>query len=404
MLDRVPDATIETEAPRNPSLVLLSIVAVATGALVANLYYAQPLIAAIGPAIGLSRELSGAIVSITQIGYGLGLFFLVSLADLVENKKLVLVMIGLTAVALAIAAASTSAASFLIASLVIGLCSTAAQVLVPFVSQLVAPERRGRVVGNVMAALLAGIMLARPVALFVAAAAGWRAIFWGSAVLMLGIGVALAKTMPRHKPSGGLHYGRIVASMAGLLLSIPQLRWRAAYQALLFAAFSLFWTIIPLALVDRFGMGESGIGLFALAGAGGALAAPIAGRVADRGFGQVATAAAMATTAISFFATAWAVDAGALALLVVLAVLIDAAVQTNHIVSQRIIFSTPAATRGRVNALYMTFTFIGGAIGSMLGTLIYHANGWSMTAVTGGFIAVVALMLFGLERAGAAKR
>jgi predicted MFS family arabinose efflux permease len=277
-------------------------------------------------------------------------------------------------------------------------------VLVAFVSQLVAPEQRGQVVGNVMSALLAGIMLARPLALFVAAASGWRAIFWGSAVLTLGIGFALAKTMPRHAPGGGLSYGRIIASMAGLLMSIAPLRWRAAYQALLFGAFSLFWTTVPLVLVDRFGMGESGIGLFALAGAGGALAAPIAGRLADRGLGQAATAAAMVTAAVSFFATSWAVGTGALVLLVVLAVLIDAAVQTNHIVSQRIIFSTAAATRGRVNALYMTFTFIGGAIGSMLGTLVYHADGWSMTAGAGGLIAVVALVLFGLERAGSAKR
>ena len=403
MLESTPQTRIETEVEHGPPAALIPILAVATGALVANLYYAQPLIAAIGPEIGISPELGGAIVSITQIGYGLGLFFLVSLADLVDNKKLVLVNVALTGIALLGAALSRAASPFLVACFVIGLSSTAAQVLVPFVAQLVPEAQRGRAVGNVMGALLAGIMLARPVALFVAASAGWRAIFGISAMLMLGVGIALAKLMPRHKPAGELTYGRILASMAGLLRDIPALRWRAAYQALLFSAFNLFWTAAPLMLADRFGLGQRGIGLFALAGAGGALAAPLAGRLADRGMGQIATGTVMIALGIAFYATHWAVDAGMMIVLVVLAILIDAAVQTNHVVSQRILFSGPAQTRGRINALYMTITFLGGAIGSVLGTLIYHQGSWTLTADTGALIAILALVLFGLERHSRAK-
>src|SRR5690606_876601 len=157
---------------------LLTVLAVAAGVLVANLYYAQPLIAAIGPDIGVSPDLAGSIVSTTQIGYGVGLFLLVSLADLVENKRLALVTLTLTGISLVGAAVSTRAAPFFLASFAIGVCSTAAQVLIPFAAHLVPEARRGRVVGNVMAAVLTGIMLARPVALFIAANLGWRAVFW----------------------------------------------------------------------------------------------------------------------------------------------------------------------------------------------------------------------------------
>ncbi len=390
-------ATAASTAERGPSAALITTLSIATGALVANLYYAQPLVATIGPEIGVTPDLAGSVVSVTQIGYGIGLFLLVSLADLVESRKLVLATLAVTALGLVGMATATSAQPFFAASFVIGLCSTGAQVLIPLVAHLTPPEQRGRVVGNVMAGLLTGIMLARPAALFVAASFGWRAVFWSSALLMVGIGLGLARMMPRYQPRGGMHYGRILISMAGLLRDIPFLRWRAAYQALLFGAFNLFWTAVPLMLADRFALSERGIGLFALAGAGGALAAPIAGRLADRGLSRITTAGAMIAVGTAFLATSWAASAALLSALVVLAVIIDAAVQANQVVSQRIIFSVPAEIRGRVNALYMTITFGGGALGSLLGTMSYHGGGWTMTAMVGGLIGTVALLLFTVE-------
>ncbi|MFC7398410.1 MFS transporter [Chelatococcus sp. GCM10030263] len=381
-----------------PSPWLVTVIAVATGALVANLYYAQPLIASIAPEIGVSPDLAGSVVSIGQIGYGVGLFLLVSLADLIENKRLVLTTVALTIVGLIGAAVSTAAAPFFAAAFLIGLSSTGAQVLLPFVAHLVPEARRGRVLGNVMAGLLTGIMLARPLSLFIAASFGWRAVFWCSAALMVAIGLTLARMMPRHRPRSGLHYGEILASMAGLLRGMPVLRRRAVYQGLMFAAFNMFWTAAPIMLADRFHLSQQGIGLFALAGAGGALAAPVVGRLADRGFLRSLTVGAMAVLGLSFYATGWAAAAGALVALVLLTVLLDAAVQTNQITSQRIIFAVPAEKRGRVNAIYMTVVFIGGALGSMLGTLTYHAGGWTGTATAGGAIGLLALILFATER------
>ena len=368
--------------------------------MVANLYYAQPLVASIGPELGISADLAGSVVSVTQLGYGCGLFLLVSLADLVENRRLVLTLIAITTLGLVGMATANAAMSFFVAAFVIGLCSTGAQVLIPLLAHLVPAERRGRVVGNVMAGLLTGIMLARPLSLFIAASFGWRTVFWCSAALMVIIGLVLAKAMPTHRPTSGLHYGRILGSMAGLWRDFPALRWRAAYQALLFGAFNMFWTAVPLMLAQRFGLDGHAIGLFALAGVGGALAAPVAGRLADRGHGQIATAGAMITLGVAFMATSWAAAALALGVLVVLAIVIDAAVQANQVVSQRIIFTAPAQVRGRVNALYMTINFAGGAIGSILGTVTYFRGGWGTTALVGGLAGALSLLLFAIERRG----
>ena len=259
------------------------LIAAACGLIAANIYYAQPLVGLISSELGMTPGAAGLIVTMTQIGYGAGLFFLVSLADLVENKRLVLINLVLTAMALVGAALATSALPFFVASFFIGLCSTGAQVLIPFVSHLVPEAKRGRIVGNVMTGLLGGIMLARPAALFVSAHLGWRAVFFFSAFLMLVIGFALFRLMPTRQPPGGKHYFQILRSMIGLFRELPLLRLRSFYQALMFCAFNMFWTAAPIMLADRFAMSEQEIAMFALAGAGGALAAPFAGRFADLG-------------------------------------------------------------------------------------------------------------------------
>ncbi len=382
-----------------PSSSLVVVLTVAAGALIANLYYAQPLVAAIGPAVGISRDLAGSIVSMTQIGYGIGLFFIVSLADLVENKRLVLVTMALTTLGLVGAATSTGVASFFAASLVIGVCSTGAQVLLPFVAHLIPAARRGRTVGKVMAGVLTGIMLARPIALFVSAALGWRSVFLISAVAIVAIGLALVRMMPTYRPTSGTPYSRILSSMLAVMVTMPAVRWRAMYQALMFCAFNMFWTAVPLFLADRFHLGERGIGVFALAGCGGALVAPMAGRLADAGRSRGTTVASMAVLMLSFLASCWVSGgAAALVLLTALAVLIDAAIQANQVVGQRIIFSVAAERRGRVNAIYMTCLFIGAAIGSILGTATYHRGGWPGTAGTGVAIGVVLLLLMACEQ------
>lgn len=386
------------------SATLLTVLTLGVAVLVANLYYAQPLIASIGAELRISPGVAGSIVSVAQLGYGTGLFFLVPASDLFENKRLVLTLMGLTVLGLIGLATSANALTFFVASFLLGLCATGAQVLLPFAAHLIPEKRRGQLVGNIMAGVLTGIMLARPVALFISGSFGWRAVFWSSACLVTALALLLARLMPSYRPAGGMHYGRIIVSMIGLPPRMPALCWRSAYAALMFGAFNMFWTAAPLMLAGRFGMGQHAIGLFALAGAGGALAAPMAGRLADRGLEIAATAASMLVIALAFGATGWAVAAMALLPLAVATVLLDASVQTNQVVSRRTVFGTAAAIRGRVNALYMTATFIGGATGSLLGTITYNLGGWGATAGTGVAIGVVSLGLLALEMRGRTLR
>jgi predicted MFS family arabinose efflux permease len=395
---------IDRDTSKSASPRLITILTIGVGVLVANLYYAQPLVASIAPEIGVSRDIAGSIVSVTQIGYGTGLFFLVPIADLVENRRLVLTLLGLTILGLLGVATSISVGVFFVASFLIGVCATGAQVLLPFVAHLVPEVRRGRVTGKVMAGVLTGIMLARPAALFIAASFGWRAVFLASAGLLLVIGVLLARMMPAYRPAGGLHYGRIITTMVRLPARMPDLCWRSVYGALMFGAFNMFWTAAPLMLADRFRLGQHAIGLFALAGAGGALAAPWAGRLSDGGREIAATFGAMILMTISFIGCLWAAKAAMLPALAICALLIDAAVQTNSVVSRRTVFGTAPAIRGRVNALYMTTQFAGGAAGSIIGTLSYHWGGWTGTAWTGACAGFLLLMLLACELVSQRRR
>ena len=377
---------------------LLAVITLGVAVLVANLYYAQPLIASIAAELSISNSLAGSIVSVAQIGYGTGLFFIVPAADLIENKRLVITLMALTVLALVALATSSNALTFLGASFLLGLCATGAQVLLPFAAHLIPEHRRGQLVGNIMAGVLTGIMLARPFALFISGSFGWRAVFWTSACLVSAIALLLMRLMPPHRPASmGMNYCRIIVSMLGLAPRMPALCWRSAYAALMFGAFNLFWTAVPLMLARHFGLGQHAIGLFALAGAGGALAAPIAGRLADRGLEITATAGSMVVLALCFAATGWAVTALAMLPLIAATVLLDAAVQTNQVVSRRTVFGTAAAIRGRVNALYMTATFIGGAAGSLLGTLTFSQGGWSTTAAAGAALGIAGLGLLAIE-------
>ena len=373
---------------------LTVILAVACGLMVANLYYAQALIGSIAPALAISPGQAGLIVTVTQIGYGAGLLLIVSLADIVENRRLILTLVAGSACGLVGILLSPNAACFLAFSFLTGLCSVAAQVMVPLAAHLAPEESRGRVVGNVMGGLLTGIMLARPLASGLAAFGSWRMIFGVAAILMVLLGLLLARDLPVRRPATRMSYGRIIASSILALVRTPSVRRRAAYQVALFGTFNLFWTAVPLLLAQRFGLGEIGIALFALAGAGGALSAPFAGRLGDRGYIRAGTAAALIGTIIAFLVADLANAWSTLAMLVVAALLLDASVQINQVLGQRVIYSVAADMRGRINASYMTASFIGGATGSALAPYALVRGGWSATTLIGASIAAAAFLFF----------
>lgn len=397
--DQSDKSEVAAAEPNGLSPALTFLFAFACGAMVGNIYYAQALIGLISDDLNLHGGMAGFIVTVTQLGYGAGLLLLVSLADLFENRRLVLLTLGGTALGLAGAAVSGSATTFLISSFAIGFFACGAQVLVPFASHLVPAASRGRTIGNVMAGLLTGIMLARPLANLVASEFGWRAIFWISAAAMLAVLVLLRIALPQRQPQGGMRYGAIIKSMWHLLITTPALQRRAFYQGIIFASFNLFWTGIPLLLSEQFGYSQRQIALFALAGAAGALAAPIAGRLADRGYTRQGTAIAMVTLTLWFLIAGWAGTAISIAALVLCAIFIDSAVQTNQILSQRIIFSLNDAARGRLNAVYMTIVFLLGSSGSAIAAASYFYGGWWATCLTGAIMGLIVLGAFATEKA-----
>lgn len=280
---------------------MMFMLAAACGLIVANLYYAQTLVGPISVSTGLSSTAAGLIVTLTQIGYVVGLLFIVPLSDIVENRRLTIITLMVAVGALLVAAFAANASLFLTASLFIGTGSVVAQILVPYATYLASEEQRGRVVGNVMSGLLLGIMFARPVASFITSIWGWQAVFIFSAVVITLLAILLSRFLPERKPAPSVSYGKLIVSLGTLLKQTPILRRRALYQACLFGAFSLFWTVVPLRLADDFGMSQQGIAWFALVGVGGAVAAPIAGRLADKGWSKWLTGLAMIIATLSFY-------------------------------------------------------------------------------------------------------
>lgn len=381
------------------------ILSMACGLIVANLYYAQPVIGLIAADIHLEPAASGLIVTLTQIGYGLGLLLLVPLADLFENRMLIILFLSMTILALLAAATPIFSPFFLPIMFVVGLGAVATQVIVPFASHLVHESVRGRTVGKVMSGLMLGIVLARPAASLISVYFSWHAIFLISAILLMFVCLVMRISLPKRTVQTTMSYAELLGSMGTLIATYPILRRRALYHAAFFAVFSLFWTAAPLYLSSAsFQMTQVGIAAFGMAGAAGVLAAPIAGWIADKGWVRFATGAAMLGGTIAFLFTllghpgSWL----ALTLLVIAAFLLDYCVTTNLVLGQRELFQLPAKYRSRLNGLYMTTFFLGGAIGSAVGSWAFHKGGWHLVAIL-GIATLVAAFLYFLTETGTSK-
>ncbi|KMS60305.1 MFS transporter [Novosphingobium barchaimii LL02] len=371
--------------------------AAAAGLTVANIYYNQPMIGL------MEREVSGAAITYvptaTQLGYAVGLIALVPLGDLVERKRLIVMQCLALTVALALVAIAPSAGLILAASLGVGLLASVAQQIVPFAANLAPDKRRGAVVGTVMAGLLCGILLSRTLAGFVAGVFGWREMFWLAVPLCLLTAGLMALMLPRSRPQDtGMTYGGLLASLWALWREFPALRLAAYTQCTQFGVFSVFWTILALRLQEpRFGMGPEAAGLFGVLGAAGVLAAPIAGRIADRrGPGRVIVMASALTLVSWLVFGLWQSVAG----LVVGVLLMDFAVQASQVSNQSIIYALRPEARSRINTVYMAMMFLAGAASSGAATAVWHGWGWSGVSVLGTAIAAVGLALQGLRRKG----
>ena len=376
---------------------LTLVMALACGLAAANLYYAQPLLDEISRALGVGSGPASGIVTAAQVGYGVGLVFVVPLGDLLDRRRLVVCLLVLSAPALLAAALAPSLAVLAAAILCACVASVAAQVLVPFAASLATPEERGRVVGAVMTGLLMGILLARTLSGAVAALAGWRSVFGLAAVLMLGLAGLLARELPRSQPAPTQGYRELLRSVAQIARDEPVVRRRAAYGAAGFAAFSVFWTSLAFLLSGPpYGYGEGVIGLFGLLGVAGVLIARVAGRAADAGRTRAATGLALAGLAVSFGVVAlggtrlWALIAGAIVL--------DVAVQANQILNQSEIYRARPDATSRVTTIYMATIFAGGAVGSVASGALWSAAGWNGVCALGAGLGALAFWGWLTER------
>jgi predicted MFS family arabinose efflux permease len=377
-----------------PSTAMVALLAASCGILVANIYYAQPLVGLIGPAVGLSSGQASLIVSLTQLGYAAGLLLLVPLGDLLETRRLVTITIAASIPVLALAGLARSGPVMLGAAALIGLTSVAVQMLVPLAASLTPEARRGQVVGVVMSGLLFGILLARPVASMVADLFGWRVVFFASAVVTLLMVGLLRLTLPVRRPVSRQSYGALLASLFALPIEQPVLRRRAAYQAAVFAGFSLFWTGTPLLLAHEFHESQRGIALFALVGAAGAFAAPIAGRLADKGLARVGTACALLAVCAAFLLALAGGLGHSVVVLALSGVLLDAGVQCNLVFGQRAIYILAPDIRSRLNGVFMAIFFAGGAAGSALTSPVLDSFGWPGICALGAALPLLALGYF----------
>lgn len=379
--------------PLSSRLVLL--IAVATGAVVANLYYAQPLLNEVSRSLHVGSAGASTVVTATQVGYAAGLLLIVPLGDLRPRRSLVVLLFLLSAVALVACAVAPNLWLFEVGSVAAGCASVAGQVMVPFAADLAPEERRGRVVARIMTGLLLGILLARTVSGLVAQLAGWRAIYWISAGLMVLFAAVLGRALPAEGKRPHLSYPHLVGSSLRLLADEPALRRRAWHGAMAFAAFSVLWTSLAFLLsAAPYHYSNLVIGLFGLVGVAGVAAANLAGKLADVNRTAITTAGAGVLLTLSFVV----LRAGttSVAAVIVGIIVLDIGTQGMQITNQAVIYALRPDARSRINSAYMFCYFVGGAVGSVTAGIVFSADKWTGVCLLGGGfgVATLAMTLF----------
>ncbi|MES2945099.1 MAG: MFS transporter [Pseudomonadota bacterium] len=369
---------------------LLGLLALGAGLAVAPLYYSQPMLGVLGSEFSATPSAIGLVPTLTQLGYAGGLFLLAPLGDRFDRRQIILGKAVLLCMALLLAAAAPSLHMLVFASLAIGLSATLAQDIVPAAATLAPEAHRGRTVGTVMTGLLLGILLSRVVSGFVAEHFGWRAMFVAAAGSIALLGVALWRGLPGFAPTTSLPYGALLGSVLSLWQGHAALRRAALAQGLLSVSFSAFWSTLAVMLhAAPFHLGSSAAGTFGLAGAAGALMAPLAGRMADRKGPEIVTRIGAALVAAAFAAMffghqqLWLIAAGAL--------VFDLGTQAALIAHQSIVYSMEPAARSRLNAVLMTGVFIGMASGAWLGSLALAQWGWQGVCAVAALAGLAAL-------------
>jgi predicted MFS family arabinose efflux permease len=392
--------TAETDDEARTRRRAVPAMAFATGVVVANMYYAQPLEAALAEAFHAPSSAIGAVLTLVQLCYALGLATLVPLGDLLERRRLVVTLLAVVVLSQAVVAVAPALAVLAAAAGMVGLTAVAAQILVPFAAHLAPAGQQGRVVSTVMSGLLIGVLVSRVVAGVVSQLLGWRAVFVLGAALTAVAALLLWRTLPVLPPAATMRYPALLRSVLVLLRDEPVLRWRIVYSVASNASFSVLWTSIGFMLAaPPHDLGDAAIGLFALFGVAGAVAARFAGKLADRGLAHRAVGGFLLCTLLAWVPMWLGAGAGvgALVALAVGLVVFDAGAQGVHISNQTIIYGLRPDARSRINSAYMTSFFLGGAVGSGCSALVYASHGWAGLCVLGAAFPLVGLAVWTVD-------
>jgi len=391
---------LRSDGPQSAGIAngLLALFAIAAGLSVANIYCAQPFLDAMAHDFAVSHAMVGAILTVTQAGYALGLFFLVPLGDMFDRRRLIVCQLLLSVLALVAVALAPTVTMMLCAMFLVGMLATVIQVLVAYAAALASSEQRGSVVGKVTSGVVIGILLSRTAAGALTDLAGWRSVYWVSAGLLLVMAGALWKRLPVGADRDAtLPYRQLLTSVFGLWRDEPLLRIRGGLAMLVFATFNVFWSSLALELSSPpFGLSHSVIGSFGFIGVAGVFAAAGAGRLADRGYEQWTTG-----TALILLVTSWLAIGllhRSLVYLICGVILLDLAVQAVHVSSQSLLFAKLPEARSRVVAAYMIFYSIGSGAGSFASTWAYAHTGWTGVSLLGIVLAMLALISWAAAR------
>jgi predicted MFS family arabinose efflux permease len=401
MLGRAAQFGGESESTLPRWLIIVLTTASAVG--VANVYFPQALSPLLASAFSTTRPAAAVVSTLAQLGYATGLFLLVPLGDRIARRYLVMMMFGVVAVGLLLAALSPSLLALYCFSAVVGLATVVPQILIPLAADLSAPALSVRSVSTVQAGVLAGILLARAFGGILGQAFGWRSPYEIAGVLAIMLGTVLFFALPPTPPREHPTYGALLMSSVRLFRSLPDLRRSSLYQALLFGSFSAVWTSVALLLASpAFGFKAGAIGIFALVGAASIIAVPFASRmVASRG-ADFLSLISMVSVAISAPVLAVGGMGGLPGLwaLIVGLIILDLGVQCSQVANQSRIFVLADGARSRLNSVYMTSAFLGGAIGSAIGAYAFGAFGWPAVCVVVLAAAFAALTRHLMHRLG----
>ncbi|CAH5288843.1 MFS transporter [Klebsiella oxytoca] len=381
---------------------VIFILALGAGFSVAAIYYAQPLLPLMGANLHLSVEGMGLVPTLTQAGYALGILFLLPLGDRHDRRKLILMKSAALAVLLLLCSLTGQLTTLLMVSLLIGMAATMAQDIVPAAAILAPAGKQGKMVGTVMTGLLLGILLSRTVSGLVGALFGWRVMYQAAAVSIALIGLLMWRVLPRFEIHSNLTYPQLIKSMAHLWKRYPALRRAAFAQGFLSIAFSAFWSTLAVMLLAHYQMGSAVAGGFGIAGAAGALAAPLAGGLADKFGAEKVTQMGAALVTVSFalmFLLPALPPHGQLILIAISAVGFDLGLQSSLVAHQNLVYGLEPQARGRLNALLFTGVFIGMSLGSVLGSKLYVIAGWSGVVTLAVITGAIALGIRLIESA-----